>query len=604
MEEAEVNGDRVHFCTDSQCISLHLQGMGSETVAPAAPKRRRWVEVTLAFVMGTMVSCFVALLVVALWPRADPSFQKFHAMADNVTSWPSLVEPDNSFHFGRVAEEQEVIQMFKDHVENSKSWPVEIQWLKYRMDNVSSQIQMLSGHQTNTSADLQRVNGVLEDIGIWSTQTQMLRSSLEEANAEIQDLKGALEKANTLNSQNHNFLQSSSENTGVELHMLSRGLENASAEIQMLKAGLEVANAQVWLANSSLQNARVEIHLLKGSLGSLDILRTQNQALSNSLEEANAEIQRLKGGLQNANTFTSQTRAFINDSLDHTSAEIWSLRGHLERAGDEIQLLRDLETAQTQRANHSMEETKAQIQVLKAELENASALSSSQIQVLNSHLQNVGRDIETLKQGMKDAALNSQIQTLESSLQKASAEIQKLKHDLENIETLSAKVPEQQSSVEALRTAFASWEQLQKTQNQLLQLILQGWKVFSGSLYYFSDAKKSWNEAEQFCVSQGAHLASVTSEEEQTFLTKSTSTSHHWIGLTDTGTEGFWHWVDGTPFSSARSRRFWGRNQPDNWRHENGHTEDCVHIQQMWNDMYCDAAYQWVCKKPVGQDVA
>ncbi|XP_037662871.1 C-type lectin domain family 4 member F isoform X2 [Choloepus didactylus] len=390
MEEAEVNGDRVHFCTDSQCISLHLQGMGSETVAPAAPKRRRWVEVTLAFVMGTMVSCFVALLVVALWPRADPSFQKFHAMADNVTSWPSLVEPDNSFHFGRVAEEQEVIQMFKDHVENSKSWPVEIQWLKYRMDNVSSQIQMLSGHQTNTSADLQRVNGVLEDIGIWSTQTQMLRSSLEEANAEIQDLKGALEK----------------------------------------------------------------------------------------------------------------------------------------------------------------------------------------------------------------------IQTLESSLQKASAEIQKLKHDLENIETLSAKVPEQQSSVEALRTAFASWEQLQKTQNQLLQLILQGWKVFSGSLYYFSDAKKSWNEAEQFCVSQGAHLASVTSEEEQTFLTKSTSTSHHWIGLTDTGTEGFWHWVDGTPFSSARSRRFWGRNQPDNWRHENGHTEDCVHIQQMWNDMYCDAAYQWVCKKPVGQDVA
>ncbi|XP_037662872.1 C-type lectin domain family 4 member F isoform X3 [Choloepus didactylus] len=352
MEEAEVNGDRVHFCTDSQCISLHLQGMGSETVAPAAPKRRRWVEVTLAFVMGTMVSCFVALLVVALWPRADPSFQKFHAMADNVTSWPSLVEPDNSFHFGRVAEEQEVIQMFKDHVENSKSWPVEIQWLKYRMDNVSSQIQMLSGHQTNTSADLQR------------------------------------------------------------------------------------------------------------------------------------------------------------------------------------------------------------------------------------------------------------IQTLESSLQKASAEIQKLKHDLENIETLSAKVPEQQSSVEALRTAFASWEQLQKTQNQLLQLILQGWKVFSGSLYYFSDAKKSWNEAEQFCVSQGAHLASVTSEEEQTFLTKSTSTSHHWIGLTDTGTEGFWHWVDGTPFSSARSRRFWGRNQPDNWRHENGHTEDCVHIQQMWNDMYCDAAYQWVCKKPVGQDVA
>lgn len=34
-------------------------------------------------------------------------------------------------------------------------------------------------------------------------------------------------------------------------------------------------------------------------------------------------------------------------------------------------------------------------------------------------------------------------------------------------------------------------------------------------MYYFSYVKKSWHEAEQFCVSQGAHLASVTSEEEQ-----------------------------------------------------------------------------------------
>lgn len=51
--------------------------------------------------------------------------------------------------------------------------------------------------------------------------------------------------------------------------------------------------------------------------------------------------------------------------------------------------------------------------------------------------------------------------------------------------------------------------------DQLLQLILQGWNAYSGSLYYFSHVKKSWHEAEQFCVSQGAHLASVTSEEEQ-----------------------------------------------------------------------------------------
>lgn len=51
--------------------------------------------------------------------------------------------------------------------------------------------------------------------------------------------------------------------------------------------------------------------------------------------------------------------------------------------------------------------------------------------------------------------------------------------------------------------------------DQLLHLILQGWEAHGASLYYFSHVKKSWHEAERFCVSQGAHLASVTSEEEQ-----------------------------------------------------------------------------------------
>ncbi|XP_076991212.1 C-type lectin domain family 4 member F isoform X2 [Tamandua tetradactyla] len=557
MKRAEMNGDRVHFCPDSQCISLQPRGMGSEAVASAGPKMRRRAEVSLAFLVVTMVSFLVALLVVALRPGAEPVLQTLQSMEGNTSTRPSLVGPDNSYHLGRMVEVQEAIQMFENHVENSSSLPMEIQMLKCSVDNASSQIQMLSGQLENASADLQMVKGVLEDAGTWSNQIQMLKSSLEGATAEIQDLKGALEKANTLNSQTHDFLQSSSGNTSVELYVLNRGLESANAEIQMLKADLDMVNAQAQLANSSLKNATVQIHLLKGNLGSLNVLRTQNQVLSSSLEGVNAEIQKLKGGLQNANALNSQTQAFIKDHLDSTSAEIQLLRGHLERAGDEMQLLkRDLETAQTQIANSSVEQTKAQIQVLKAELENASALSSSQIQVLNGHLQIARRDIEILKQGMKDAALNSQIShTLGNNLQKASAEIQRLKGDLESTKTLSMKIPEQQSRLETLRAAFASLEQLQKTQNQLLQLILQGWKVYSGSLYYFSNAKKSWNEAEQFCVSQGAHLASVTSEEEQAFLTKSTSTSYHWIGLTDRGMEGFWRWADGTPFSSAGSRK-------------------------------------------------
>nr|XP_058134859.1 uncharacterized protein LOC101416824 isoform X1 [Dasypus novemcinctus] len=113
-----------------------------------------------------------------------------------------------------------------------------MQMLKYKVDNVCSQIQTLSSHMENTSADIRKVKGVLEDAGTCHIQTQMLRISLEEAVAEIQGLRRALEKANMLNSQTQDFLQSSSENTSFALHMLCQDLENANAEIQLLKLSM------------------------------------------------------------------------------------------------------------------------------------------------------------------------------------------------------------------------------------------------------------------------------------------------------------------------------------------------------------------------------
>ncbi|KAK2501872.1 hypothetical protein MC885_016785, partial [Smutsia gigantea] len=115
---------------------------------------------------------------------------------------------------------------------------------------------------------------------------------------------------------------------------------------------------------------------------------------------------------------------------------------------------------------------------------------------------------------------------------------------------------EQQSSLQTLREAFASQEQLQRTQNQLLQLIRQGWKVYRKSLYYFSHVKKSWHDTEQFCMSQGAHLASVTSEEEQ-------------------GHRGLLALGFGTGISRITGSTRMGRLKT-------------VHVQQQWNDMSCD----------------
>ncbi|KAM9142968.1 C-type lectin domain family 17, member A-like isoform 3-T3 [Pangshura tecta] len=43
----------------------------------------------------------------------------------------------------------------------------------------------------------------------------------------------------------------------------------------------------------------------------------------------------------------------------------------------------------------------------------------------------------------------------------------------------------------------------------------RGWRFYGGNLYYFSQERKSWDEAERFCVSQDSHLTSVSSLAEQ-----------------------------------------------------------------------------------------
>ncbi|KAF7252696.1 C-type lectin domain family 4 member F [Varanus komodoensis] len=41
------------------------------------------------------------------------------------------------------------------------------------------------------------------------------------------------------------------------------------------------------------------------------------------------------------------------------------------------------------------------------------------------------------------------------------------------------------------------------------------WQIFGRSLYYISRDKRTWHDAEDFCLSRGAHLASILSDKEQ-----------------------------------------------------------------------------------------
>ncbi|XP_037754370.1 C-type lectin domain family 4 member F isoform X6 [Chelonia mydas] len=141
--------------------------------------------------------------------------------------------------------------------------------------------------------------------------------------------------------------------------------------------------------------------------------------------------------------------------------------------------------------------------------------------------------------------------------------------------------------------------------SHVLTKLSRGWRFHGGNLYYFSQEKKPWDEAERFCVSQDSHLTSVSSQVEQEFLSNETKGGSHWIGLTDRGTEGIWRWVDGTEFRADASRGFWEENQPDNWHQETGGREDCVEIRpsklNLWNDANCTLPSRWICKQAHGQ---
>ena len=91
----------------------------------------------------------------------------------------------------------------------------------------------------------------------------------------------------------------------------------------------------------------------------------------------------------------------------------------------------------------------------------------------------------------------------------------------------------------------------------------------------------------------GANLPAIESQEENVYIQHRHNGHKAWIGLNDIATEGVFAWVDGCPFKF----RYWGKNQPNNFR-----GEDCVHTLgpghgYMWNDVDCSTCHQYTCKK-------
>ena len=97
---------------------------------------------------------------------------------------------------------------------------------------------------------------------------------------------------------------------------------------------------------------------------------------------------------------------------------------------------------------------------------------------------------------------------------------------------------------------------------------------------YKDKGAMTFTDAEAFCVSQGGHLASIQSEEENAELLKAAGSERVWLGGSDGAEEGRWVWTDGKSWNFTN----WSFGKPDN---ENN--SDCMVVEnaEFWHDTPC-----------------
>ncbi|XP_009949494.1 PREDICTED: killer cell lectin-like receptor subfamily G member 1 [Leptosomus discolor] len=73
-----------------------------------------------------------------------------------------------------------------------------------------------------------------------------------------------------------------------------------------------------------------------------------------------------------------------------------------------------------------------------------------------------------------------------------------------------------------------------------------GWLWHAGQCYYFSSAKKSWEQSREACCSRGAQLVTIRDNTTLAFLMHTSNMEVFHVGLKRDGSRSDWKWLDGT----------------------------------------------------------
>ena len=147
---------------------------------------------------------------------------------------------------------------------------------------------------------------------------------------------------------------------------------------------------------------------------------------------------------------------------------------------------------------------------------------------------------------------------------------------------------------------YESLAQLLGNKSLLVQIEVdtreEKWRQFVNNLlnsskpfFQLYNNAKTWDAAKTHCQSEGGHLASILSEDEQEEVKNvSSGIKHIWLGGSDEDQEGVWRWTDGSPWGFTRKTFYASR----------GDSYNCLELFRgdAWRDYMCTKTAYFVCK--------
>ncbi|KAK0406506.1 hypothetical protein QR680_018615 [Steinernema hermaphroditum] len=113
------------------------------------------------------------------------------------------------------------------------------------------------------------------------------------------------------------------------------------------------------------------------------------------------------------------------------------------------------------------------------------------------------------------------------------------------------------------------------------------WSGWNNHCYFFNSIPLAWKDAESFCLTQGAHLTSIQSDEENRFVWNLGKVDSAWIGGSAGFAEYVFTWTDGTQWDAFQ------------WLKMDIGNGACVPIGSnlRWKPTICEKQLSSVCRK-------